>query len=85
MTSHQSRTMVWPHEKFQKEVQRKLSKADIHDPAKAPLPPYYVDTPVVRKTVARFYDCVTVMDQQVGAILKQLEDDGLAENTIGHT
>ena len=52
MTSHQSRAMVWPYEKFQKEVQSKLSKDQIHDPAKAPLPPYYVDTPVVRKTFA---------------------------------
>ena len=82
MTSHQSRTMVWPHEKFLKDVQSKLTESEIHDPAKAVLPAYYPDTPVVRKTVARFYDCVTVMDMQVGAILKQLEDDGLSEDTI---
>jgi N-sulfoglucosamine sulfohydrolase len=82
MTSHQSRTMVWPYERFVAEVQSKLSPDEIHDPAKAPLPPYYVDTPVVRKTVARFYDCVTAMDKEVGAILKQLEDDGLADDTI---
>ena len=81
MTSHQSRSMVWPYEQFQKDVQSKLSKDEIHDPAKAPLPAYYVDTPVVRKTVARFYDCVTAMDKEVGAILKQLEEDGLADNT----
>ena len=82
MTSHQSRTMVWPHEKFVSEVQSNLTESEIHDPAKAELPPYYPATPVVRKTVARFYDCVTAMDKQVGAILKQLEDDGLAEDTI---
>jgi len=82
MTSHQSRSMVWPYEKFEEEVQSKLSKDEIHDPAEAPLPAYYVDTPVVRKTVARFYDCVTAMDKEVGALLKELEDDGLAEDTI---
>ena len=82
MTSHQSRTMVWPHEKFLSEVQNNLTESKIHDPAKVCLPPYYPDTPVVRKTVARFYDCVTAMDKQVGALLKQLEDDGLAEDTI---
>ncbi len=82
MTSHQSRTMVWPRERFFAEVQSRLAPDEIHDPAKAPLPPYYVDTPVVRRTVARFYDCVTVMDNEVGAILKQLEQDGLAEDTI---
>jgi arylsulfatase A-like enzyme len=82
MTSHQSRTMVWPYEKFKSDVQSKLSADEIHDPAKVPLPPYYVDTPVVRKTVARAYDCVTAMDKEVGTLLKQLEDDGLADNTI---
>ena len=82
MTSHQSRSMVWPYERFQKEVQSKLSPDEIHDPAKITLPPYYPDTPIVRKTVARFHDCVTAMDKEVGNILKQLEEDGLAENTI---
>ena len=82
MTSHQSRTMVWPYARFQKEVQSKLSPSEIHDPAKAPLPPYYLDTPLIRREVARFYDCVTAMDKEVGAILQQLADDGLAENTI---
>ena len=46
------------------------------------LPPYYPDTTLVRRELARFYDCVTAMDLQVGAILKQLQEDGLAENTI---
>ncbi|MBT3637525.1 MAG: sulfatase-like hydrolase/transferase [Opitutae bacterium] len=82
MTSHQSRSMVWPYERFQKEVQSKLSPDEIHDPKKITLPPYYPDTPVVRKTLARFHDCVTAMDKEVGSILKQLEEDGLAENTI---
>ena len=82
MTSHQSRAMVWPYEKFVSEIQSQLNKSEIHDPLKAALPPYYVDTPVVRKTVARFYDCVTVMDKQLGTILKKLKDDGLAEDTI---
>jgi len=82
MTSHQSRTMVWPYEKFQKEIQSQLCESKIHDPAKVPVPPYYPDTPVVRKTLARFYDCVSVMDQNTGKLLQQLEEDGLAENTI---
>ncbi len=82
MTSHQSRTMVWPYAKFKTEVQSKLSPSEIHDPAKATLPPYYPDTPLIRREVARFYDCVTAMDKEVGAILQQLADDGLAENTI---
>ena len=82
MTSHQSRSMVWTHERFKSDVQSKLEKQEIHNPSNISLPPYYPDTSIVRKTLARFYDCVTAMDKEVGAILRQLEDDGLAENTI---
>ena len=82
MTSHQSRTMVWPREKFLQEVQSKLKPSEIHDPAEISLPPYYPDTPIIRRTVARFHDCVTAMDKEVGTILKQLEEDGLADDTI---
>jgi len=53
-----------------------------HDPAKAVIPPYYPDTPLVRKDWARYYDLISVMDGQVKAILQQIEDDGLADRTI---
>ena len=82
MTSHQSRTMVWPYEQFESEVQAKLSPEQIHDPDAAPVPPYYPDTPLVRKTIARFYDCVTVMDAEVGMLLDQLREDGLDQDTV---
>ncbi len=82
MTSHQSRSMVWPYEEFQDKIQSQLSAWDIHDPCKVTVPPYYPDTPVVRKTLARYYDCVSVMDQNTGKLLQQLEEDGLAENTV---
>jgi arylsulfatase A-like enzyme len=53
-----------------------------HDPAKAPVPPYHPDTPEVRRDWARYADMITYMDRQVGDILRQLEQDGLAEDTI---
>lgn len=59
-----------------------LKPEEFHDPAKAVLPPYYPDTPIVRKTWARYYDLITALDYQVEKLLKQLEEDGLADNTI---
>jgi len=59
-----------------------LKPNERHDPAKAVLPPYYPDTPVVRRDWAQYYDVITLMDKQVGDALKQLEEDGLADNTI---
>ena len=82
MTTHQSRSMSMSYEEFQELVQSRLSPEEIHDPAGAPVPPYYPDTPVVRKTLARYYDCITAMDQNVGRILAELEKDGLADDTI---
>ena len=80
MTTHQSRTR-YEGEKFE-EVNAELSEQERHDPASAPLPPYYPDTPRIRTNVAAFYNQVTLMDNQVGEILHQLDEDGLAEETI---
>ncbi|MEM0895242.1 MAG: sulfatase-like hydrolase/transferase [Verrucomicrobiota bacterium] len=82
MTTHQSRSMVWPFKEFVEKVQSKLSAEEKHDPKTAPVPPYYPDTPLIRKTIARNYDCITVMDRNFGQMLEELEEDDLAENTI---
>jgi arylsulfatase A-like enzyme len=80
MVTHQSRSMVMSYDAFTRKS--KLSVSERHDPKTAPLPPYYPDTRITRRTVARYYDCITLMDKNTGAILKQLEDDGLADDTI---
>jgi len=54
----------------------------IHDPAKAKVSPYYPDTQIVRENIARYYDNISRMDIQTGEILKQLEQDGLAGETV---
>jgi N-sulfoglucosamine sulfohydrolase len=57
-------------------------KALITDLERVIVPPYYPDTPLIRQELARMYDNIADMDMQVGEILKQLEADGLADNTI---
>jgi len=54
----------------------------VTDPAKVEVPPYYPDTPAVREELARLYDNIADMDTQVGELLRQLDEDGLTENTI---
>lgn len=46
------------------------------------IPPYYPDTPTVRRDIARHYNNIAHMDKQVGQILAQLQADGLSESTI---
>lgn len=54
----------------------------VHDPAKARIPAYHPDTPEVRKDWAQYYDNITTMDRQAGEVMKQLEEDGLLDDTI---
>ncbi len=53
----------------------------VTDPAEVRLPPYYPDTPAIREELARMYDNIADMDAQVAEILRQLDEDGLADNT----
>ena len=46
------------------------------------LPAYYPDVPTLRRFFAYQYDCARVTDADVGAILSELEKDGLADNTL---
>ena len=46
------------------------------------LPPYLPDVPEVRNDVAIYTDTITAMDRQVGSKLDELEQLGLAEDTI---
>jgi arylsulfatase A-like enzyme len=80
--SHQSRTAVNSYTRFKKIYQSQLTPEQITDPNDVTLPPFYHDSPRMRTAFARMYDCMTLVDQQVGELLKELEDDGLAEDTI---
>ncbi|WP_271079555.1 sulfatase family protein [Aurantiacibacter sp. MUD61] len=52
------------------------------DPATVRIPDYWPDTPVVRQNLARFYDNIRLMDEQVGALLDQLEAEGRFQDSI---
>jgi hypothetical protein len=51
-------------------------------PDEVTLPPYYPETPEMFEIWARYYDLTAAMDVKVGQIIKNLEEDGLMENTI---
>ena len=52
------------------------------DPESIQLPPYHPDLPQVRRDWARFHDLITLMDRMVGERLAELENEGLADDTI---
>ena len=65
LTTHQSRSMSWSYEEFQEQVQSRLTPGEIHDPEKAPVPPYYPDTPIVRADLAKHYDNIAALDRLI--------------------
>lgn len=63
-------------------VGAQVAPAEQREPALLTLPGWLPDTPAVRREWARYHENITAMDRQVADILRQLEDDGLAEDTI---
>jgi len=60
----------------------RLAREQRQGPKKVKLPPYYPDTSLTRLHWARYHELITALDYWAADILKQLEDDGLADNTI---
>ena len=81
MSTHQGQ-INGSDEAFFETYRSKLSPSERHNAKTLLLPPYYPDTPMVRKIWARYYDLITFMDKQAGELLAQLEADGLADETI---
>ncbi|WP_010134587.1 sulfatase family protein [Ochrovirga pacifica] len=52
------------------------------DPDKVRLPKEYLDHPLLRADWAKYLESVQHCDKVVGQVLAQLEEDGLAENTV---
>lgn len=78
--THESR--IWPRGKAHARQTTHLKPEERQDPSKVELPPYYSDTPETRRDWANYLENITEMDYRVGELLQQLEDDGLAEDTI---
>lgn len=61
---------------------RKRPHQAVTDPQSVQLTSYWPDRPEVRQDWAQYYDNIATMDDWVGVQLKQLEQSGLAEDTI---
>ncbi len=77
-TTHESQIRD-PNPATQKKVAALTERAD---PANVRVPPYYPDTPIVRRDLANYYDIVSAMDRECADLLKQLDDDGLRDTTV---
>ncbi len=51
-------------------------------PADVEVPPWLVDGPETRRAIARQYDNIGRSDAELGSLLAQLDEDGLADDTV---
>ena len=59
-----------------------LTTGGPHDPADTTVPPFLPDTPAVRGDLALYMDEVTRLDGYVGAVLDELDRQGVADDTL---
>lgn len=79
---HQSRTMTNPYEWYLKYVLEQLPREDRIAEDAFEMPPFYNDTPEMRKQFARVYNSIKLTDNRIGDLLTRLEEDNLRDSTI---
>jgi arylsulfatase A-like enzyme len=82
MSSHQSRTMTNSWNWYEKNVLDELPRHFITDTADFDNPPFYRNSPEMKKHFSRVYNSINLTDMEIGKLIQQLKDDGLYDNTI---
>jgi len=80
--SHQSRTMTESYSWYQKNVVDELPVKDRIGDNEFEMPPFYKNSPEMRKQFARVYNSIKLTDNKIGVLLARLEKDHLKDSTI---
>jgi len=82
MDSHQSRTMTFPYETYKEMVLDELQPQEVIGENAFNMPPFYRDSPEMRKQFSRVYNSIALTDKKMGELLKRLDQDHLTDSTI---
>ena len=82
MDSHQSRTMTETYSWYSENVLSNLSDEEKIADSEFDMPPFYYDSPDMRRQFARIYNSLRLTDNKIGELLDQLEKDNLIDSTI---
>jgi arylsulfatase A-like enzyme len=82
MESHQSRTMTETYDWYLENVLNQLSPEERIEDTDFEMPPFYLDSPEMRKQFARVYNSISLTDKKIGELLMKLEKDNLKDSTI---
>src|SRR5690554_765188 len=80
--SHQSRTMTESYDWYLENVLYQLSPEERIKEDAFDMPPFYRDSPEMRKQFARVYNSIKLTDSRIGRLLEKLDADNLKDSTI---
>jgi len=80
--SHQSRTMTETYNWYVENVYTQLLPNERIGDNDFEMPPFYLDSPEMRKQFARVYNSIKLTDNKIGELLARLEKDKLKDSTI---
>ena len=80
--SHQSRTMTETYEWYEENVLSFLKEDEIIGDNEFKMPPFYRDSPEMRRQFARVYNALKLTDNKIGELLDRLKRDHLMDSTI---
>ncbi|MGY6214484.1 sulfatase family protein [Methylolobus aquaticus] len=80
--SHQFRTMVWPYDQYVSDVLAQLGPGETIDDRGFAMPPFYRDSAAMRRSFARVYNALSLVDKRIGQLLERLRTDNLLDSTI---
>ncbi len=76
------RTFADSHESRLHFTEKQMQQPTVTDPDGVKLQEYFPDTPLFRYTRARYHDRMMKIDELVGSVIQELENDGELENTF---
>jgi arylsulfatase A-like enzyme len=82
LDSHQSRTMTESYSWYLKNVLDILPANDRIGDNEFEMPPFYNNSPEMRKSFARVYNSIKLTDNKIGELLDRLDKDHLRDSTI---
>jgi hypothetical protein len=82
MDSHQSRTMTESYQWYLNNVIKHLPENETIKDDEFAMPPFFRDSPEMRKQVARVYNSIKLTDNKIRQLLTRLEKDHLKDSTI---
>jgi len=80
--SHQAQTMTHSYESYKHDILSHMPEAERVKEEEINVPPFYLDSPEMRKQLTRVYNSLKLTDIKIGELISRLEREKLRDSTI---